>query len=158
MHTSPPSTPVFSPEFTGQRVQILSYDHAHHLEYSDCQYQTLGACVPLPCLSAFHFMFFTDIKVGVVSFAKPNKRGLSGLSALFIQWALQISLTFTSCCPCCSKPSNCIPQKQKLVQHLLGWKASLVWLEHGCQATGDQAPAGDTYVECDSLWIVVSKL
>ena len=21
--------------------------------------------------------------------------------------------------------------------------ASLVWLEHGCQATGDQAPAGD---------------
>jgi len=38
---------VFSPEFTGQRVQILSHDHAHHLECSDCQYQTLFAGVPL---------------------------------------------------------------------------------------------------------------
>ena len=32
---------VFSPEFTGQRAQIVSDDLAHHLEYSDCQYQTL---------------------------------------------------------------------------------------------------------------------
>ena len=43
---------VFSPEFTGQRAQIISQDHAHHLECSDCQYQTLGACVPL---STKHF-------------------------------------------------------------------------------------------------------
>ena len=40
-------TTVFSPEFTGQRAQILSHDHAHHLECSDCQYQTFVACVPL---------------------------------------------------------------------------------------------------------------
>ena len=36
---------VFSPEFTGQRAQI-SHDHSHHLECSDCQYQTFVACVP----------------------------------------------------------------------------------------------------------------
>ena len=28
---------VFSPEFTGQRAQIISQDHVHHLECSDCQ-------------------------------------------------------------------------------------------------------------------------
>ena len=38
---------MFSPEFTGQRAQILSHDHTHHLECSDCQYQTFVACVPL---------------------------------------------------------------------------------------------------------------
>ena len=38
---------VFSPEFTGQKAQIVSHDHAPHLECSDCQYQTLVACVPL---------------------------------------------------------------------------------------------------------------
>ena len=40
-------TSVFSPEFTDQRAQILSHDHTHHLECSDCQYQTFVACVPL---------------------------------------------------------------------------------------------------------------
>ena len=43
---------MFSPEFTGQRAQILSHDHAHHLERSDFQYQTLVSCVPL---STKHF-------------------------------------------------------------------------------------------------------
>ena len=38
---------MFSPEFTGQRAEILSHDHAHHLECSDCQYQTFVTCVPL---------------------------------------------------------------------------------------------------------------
>ena len=28
--------PVLSPEFTGRRAQIISHDHAHHLECSDC--------------------------------------------------------------------------------------------------------------------------
>ena len=32
---------VFLPEFTGQRAQIVPHDHAHHLECSDCEYQTL---------------------------------------------------------------------------------------------------------------------
>ena len=41
------ATSVFSLEFTGQRAQILSHDHAHHLECSHCQYQTLVAGVPL---------------------------------------------------------------------------------------------------------------
>ena len=27
---------VFSPEFTGRRAQIISHDHTHHLECSDC--------------------------------------------------------------------------------------------------------------------------
>ena len=44
--------PVFSPEFTGQRAQIISHDHTPHLECSDCQHQTLVACVPL---STKHF-------------------------------------------------------------------------------------------------------
>ena len=43
---------VFSPEFTGRRAQIISHDHAHHLERSDCHYQTLVACV---LLSTKHF-------------------------------------------------------------------------------------------------------
>ena len=43
---------VFSPEFTGRRAQILSHDHTYHLEHSDCQYQTIAACVPL---STKHF-------------------------------------------------------------------------------------------------------
>ena len=38
---------MFSPEFTGQRAQTISHDHAHHFECSDCHYQTLVACVPL---------------------------------------------------------------------------------------------------------------
>ena len=38
---------AFSLEFTGQRTQILSHDHAHHLECSDCHYQTLVAGVSL---------------------------------------------------------------------------------------------------------------
>ena len=29
--------PVFSPGFTGQRAQIISHDHAPHLDCSDCQ-------------------------------------------------------------------------------------------------------------------------
>ena len=50
---------VFSPEFTGQRAQIVSHDHAPHLEYSNCQYQTLVACVPLStkCLPSSVFKF-----------------------------------------------------------------------------------------------------
>ena len=43
---------VFSPEFTGQRAQIILHGHPHHLEYSDCHYQTFVACVPL---STKHF-------------------------------------------------------------------------------------------------------
>ena len=43
---------VFSPEFTGRRAQILSHDHTHHLERSDCQYQIFAACV---LLSTKHF-------------------------------------------------------------------------------------------------------
>ena len=43
----PINIPVFSPEFTGQRTQIISRDHTPHLECSDCQYQTFVACVPL---------------------------------------------------------------------------------------------------------------
>ena len=43
---------VFSLEFTGRRPQILSHDHTHHLECSDCQYQTLVVGVPL---STKHF-------------------------------------------------------------------------------------------------------
>ena len=42
--TFDPNKAVFSPEFTGQRAQTLSYDHTPHLECSDCQYQTLVAC------------------------------------------------------------------------------------------------------------------
>ena len=38
---------VFSPKFTGQRAQIISHDHTHHLECSDCHYQTFVTCVPL---------------------------------------------------------------------------------------------------------------
>ena len=38
---------VFSPEFTGQRGQIIFYDHTPRLECSDCQYQTFVGCVPL---------------------------------------------------------------------------------------------------------------
>ena len=37
--------PVFSPGFTGQRVQIISHDHAPHLD--NCQYQTFVSHVPL---------------------------------------------------------------------------------------------------------------
>ena len=44
---------VFSPEFTGQRVQILSHDHTPHLECSDCQYQTFAACVLYTVNKAF---------------------------------------------------------------------------------------------------------
>ena len=44
---------VFSPELTGQRVQIISHDHVSHLVYSDCQYQTLVACVALSTTSRF---------------------------------------------------------------------------------------------------------
>ena len=47
-----PSIPVFSPEFTGQRAQIISHHHTHHLECSDCQYQAFVTCVPL---STKHF-------------------------------------------------------------------------------------------------------
>ena len=45
---------VFSPEFTDQRAQIISHDHAPHLECSGCQYQTFVACV---LLSTKHFQF-----------------------------------------------------------------------------------------------------
>ena len=41
------------PEFTGQRAQVLSYDHTHHLECSDCHYQTFVACI---LLSTKHFI------------------------------------------------------------------------------------------------------
>ena len=34
-------------QFTGQRGQMISHDHAPLLECSDCQYQTFVACVPL---------------------------------------------------------------------------------------------------------------
>ena len=37
--------PVFSPGFTGERVQIISHDHAPHLD--NCQYQTFVSYVPL---------------------------------------------------------------------------------------------------------------
>ena len=39
--------PVLSPQFTGQRSQIISHGHVPHLECSDCQYQALVTCVPL---------------------------------------------------------------------------------------------------------------
>ena len=47
---------VFSPEFTGRRAQIISHDHTHHLECSDCHYQTFVVCVPLPTK---HFVQFS---------------------------------------------------------------------------------------------------
>ena len=51
---------VFSPEFTGQRAQIISHDHTPHLECSDCQYQTFGACVEL---STKHFSMFIKLYI-----------------------------------------------------------------------------------------------
>ena len=64
-------------------------------------------------------LFFTDIKVGVVSFEKPNKRGLS---ALFIQWG-DICITITTHLRLhtahAAQISNCI-QEQKLVRNLMG--------------------------------------
>ena len=44
---------VFSPEFPSRGVQIVSHDHAPHLVYSNCQYQTLVACVTLSTTSTF---------------------------------------------------------------------------------------------------------
>ena len=44
---------MFSLEFTDQRVQIISHDHTPHLVYSNCQYQTLVACVTLSTTSTF---------------------------------------------------------------------------------------------------------
>ena len=34
-------------DLQAKRVQIMSHDHAPHLECSNCQYQTLVSCVPL---------------------------------------------------------------------------------------------------------------
>jgi len=36
MHGAYLKKTVFSPEFTGRRAQIISHDHTHHLECSDC--------------------------------------------------------------------------------------------------------------------------
>ena len=66
--------PVFSTEFTGQRSQILSHDHAHHLECSDCQYQTLVECVLLSTkhLSSVQSSMFRVFKVQVVQVGVKN--------------------------------------------------------------------------------------
>ena len=67
---------MFSPD---QRAKILSHDHAHHLECSDCQYQTLVACVPLSTkhfswvqCSVCKFYIYSEETVQVVQVAIKN--------------------------------------------------------------------------------------
>ena len=50
---------VFSPEFLGQRAQIIS-DPAPHLECSDSQYQILVVCVPLSTKDSKLSSMFTE--------------------------------------------------------------------------------------------------
>ena len=51
---------MFSPEFLGQRAQVISVTTPPHLECSDSQYQTLVACVPLSTKDSKLSSMFTE--------------------------------------------------------------------------------------------------
>jgi len=75
---------VFSPEFTGQRAQIIFHDHTPHLEYSDCHYQMFVACVPLSTkhfkcsLSSIPDSFLVQVAVKDMLVLRWTQRGHCG--------------------------------------------------------------------------------
>ena len=75
---------MFSPEFTGQRAQIIFHDHTPHLEYSDCHYQMFVACVPLSTkhfkcsLSSIPDSFLVQVAVKDMLVLRWTQRGHCG--------------------------------------------------------------------------------